>query len=205
MDFFGIGFLEIFFIVLIAMIVLGPKDMVKAGRAMGRFLRKLMLSPGFMEAQRWVRNLPAQLMREAGIDEIQNELRQEAARIKEETTVSLDPVQESQRTIARPPSSSPSPAYPPPISSSPPHDSTAGAEPEPEIEEESGAIQAAPPADLPEEWLGAPPRPSRKTRPAPATEFPSEWITPPAVKKNSRPAVAPSQPSPAGEEDTNQD
>ena len=69
MEFLGIGPFELFFIVLLALIILGPKDMVKAGRAMGKFLRRTILSPEWMNIQKSVRNLPNQLMREAGIDE----------------------------------------------------------------------------------------------------------------------------------------
>ena len=44
MELFGIGPLELLFILIIALIVLGPKDMVKAGRTLGRFMRQLMMS-----------------------------------------------------------------------------------------------------------------------------------------------------------------
>jgi Sec-independent protein translocase protein TatA len=69
MDILGIGAWELFFIVLVALIFLGPKDMVKAGRSLGKFLRKTILSPEWLNIQRTVRNLPQQLMRETGIDE----------------------------------------------------------------------------------------------------------------------------------------
>lgn len=80
MDFFGVGPLEIFFIVIIALIVLGPKDMVKAGKTLGRMLRKLITSPTWRAVQdtsRQLRNLPTKLMRDAGMDEIQAELKSE--------------------------------------------------------------------------------------------------------------------------------
>ena len=51
MEFLGIGPLELFFIVVIALIVLGPKDMVKAGRTLGRFLRSLVTSPSYRTIQ----------------------------------------------------------------------------------------------------------------------------------------------------------
>jgi len=70
MDIFGIGAWELFFIVLIALIFLGPKDMVKAGRSLGKFLRKTILSPEWMNIQRTVKNLPQQLMKETGLDEL---------------------------------------------------------------------------------------------------------------------------------------
>jgi Sec-independent protein translocase protein TatA len=72
MEIFGIGPLELIFIFLIALIVLGPTDMVKAGKTIGRFLRKLVTSPtwqSFQRASRDLRYLPNRLMREAGMEE----------------------------------------------------------------------------------------------------------------------------------------
>jgi Sec-independent protein translocase protein TatA len=77
MEFLGIGPLELFFVLIIALIVLGPTDMVKAGRALGRFLRTIVTSPTWRAVQqtsRELRYLPNKLMREAGIDELKNTL-----------------------------------------------------------------------------------------------------------------------------------
>ena len=77
MEFLGIGPLELFFIILIALIVLGPKDMVKAGRTIGRFLRTLVTSPTWKTIQqtsRDLRYLPNRLMREAGLEELKGSL-----------------------------------------------------------------------------------------------------------------------------------
>lgn len=77
MDIFGIGPLELLLILLIALIVLGPNDMVKAGRTIGRTLRKIVSSDTWrvvQQASRELRNLPNRLMREAGLEEIQSQL-----------------------------------------------------------------------------------------------------------------------------------
>ena len=74
MDIFGIGPTELVFIILIALILLGPKDMEKAGRTIGRFLRDLTRSDSwhaFRDTSRELRNLPNRLMREANIEDIQ--------------------------------------------------------------------------------------------------------------------------------------
>jgi Sec-independent protein translocase protein TatA len=79
MDFLGIGPLELLFILLIALIIFGPKDIVKTSRVIGRFLRKLVKSPGWQSVQqtsRELRNLPNKLMRDAGLEEMQEELNQ---------------------------------------------------------------------------------------------------------------------------------
>ena len=69
MELFGVGPLELLLILMIALIVLGPRDMIKTGRSMGRFLRKTILSPTWVKMQREIRNLPYQMMREAGLEE----------------------------------------------------------------------------------------------------------------------------------------
>lgn len=77
MDILGIGPLELIFILIIALIVLGPSDMVKAGRTVGRFLRKLVTSPGWRAVQqtsRDLRYLPNKLIREAGLEELEKDL-----------------------------------------------------------------------------------------------------------------------------------
>lgn len=92
MDILGIGPLELFFIMLIALIVLGPNDIVKTGRTIGRFLRKLVTSPTWhtmQDATREIRRLPNRLMREAGLEEIKEEL--EPQKIKKD--LGLDQIQ----------------------------------------------------------------------------------------------------------------
>lgn len=77
MDFLGVGPVELLYILLIALIVLGPKDMVKAGRTFGRWLRKLVTSSSWQTIQktsRDLRYLPNRLMREAGLEEQMEEL-----------------------------------------------------------------------------------------------------------------------------------
>lgn len=94
MDILGIGPLELFFIILIALIVLGPKDMVKAGRTIGKLLRKLVMSENWrtiQRASREIRTLPNRLIREAGIDEIQNDIKQTAEEISTAVPKPFDP------------------------------------------------------------------------------------------------------------------
>jgi Sec-independent protein translocase protein TatA len=73
MEILGIGPLELFFILLIALIILGPGDMVKAGKTLGRFLRKIITSPEWrtiQKASRELRYLPNRLMREANLEDL---------------------------------------------------------------------------------------------------------------------------------------
>lgn len=73
MDVFGIGILELVFILIIAMIVVGPRDLGKVGRQVGRFLNRMYKSESWRmlnEASRTLRNLPNRLAREAALDEL---------------------------------------------------------------------------------------------------------------------------------------
>jgi Sec-independent protein translocase protein TatA len=77
MDILGIGPLELVFILIIALIVLGPKDMVKAGKTIGRTLRTIISSDTWrvvQDASREIRNLPNRMMREAALDDLQKQL-----------------------------------------------------------------------------------------------------------------------------------
>ena len=94
MEIFGIGPQELFFIILIAIIVLGPKDMQKAGKTVGRWLNQFMRSDGwraFQRASREIRNLPNNWMREANLEELKE--------MEREIRNSIDP------SSSRPPAS----------------------------------------------------------------------------------------------------
>lgn len=72
MEFLGVGPLEIIFILLIALVVMGPKDIVKAGRTIGRFLNGLVKSDTWRMMKRTtqeIRTLPNKLMKDAGLEE----------------------------------------------------------------------------------------------------------------------------------------
>lgn len=73
MDIFGIGWLELVFILIIAMIVVGPRDLGKTGRQIGRFLNRMYKSESWRmlnEASRTLRTLPNRLAREAALEEL---------------------------------------------------------------------------------------------------------------------------------------
>jgi sec-independent protein translocase protein TatB len=79
MEILGIGAPELIFIIIIALIVLGPKDMEKTGKTIGKWLRDTVTSDSwklFQQTTRELRNLPNRLMREANEDlnKIGNEL-----------------------------------------------------------------------------------------------------------------------------------
>jgi Sec-independent protein translocase protein TatA len=86
MEILGIGPLELLFVIILALIILGPNDMIKAGKTIGRVLRTIITSPNWRAVQqtsREIRSLPNRLMREAGLDDIQKEFSQ-TGRIQKE-------------------------------------------------------------------------------------------------------------------------
>lgn len=78
MDILGIGPLELLFVALIAIIVLGPRDLARIARSSGRFLNKVYRSEVWgtlTRASRDIRNLPNKLAREAALEELDETLR----------------------------------------------------------------------------------------------------------------------------------
>jgi sec-independent protein translocase protein TatB len=77
MEILGIGPLEFLLIVLLALIILGPKEMQKVGKSLGRSLNKLVKSniwKDIRQTSEKVRNLPTELMRDAELDDLQKVL-----------------------------------------------------------------------------------------------------------------------------------
>ena len=86
MEFLGVGPMELLLILIVALIFLGPKDMVKAGKTLGKFLRSIVMSPVWQAVQqtsRDLRYLPNRLMREAGLEEEAEELKKIGQQVDE--------------------------------------------------------------------------------------------------------------------------
>ena len=94
MEILGIGAQELIFIVIIALIVLGPRDMQKAGKTIGRWLNQLVNSDTwkiFQQTSGELRNLPRNLMKEANMEmrETERELRRTMDQIDPRPTRSV--------------------------------------------------------------------------------------------------------------------
>jgi sec-independent protein translocase protein TatB len=73
MEFLGVGPLELLVIVVIALLVLGPRDLAKTARSAGRFLNRMYHSEAWKtvnQASRDLRDLPNRLAREAALEEL---------------------------------------------------------------------------------------------------------------------------------------
>jgi sec-independent protein translocase protein TatA len=73
MEILGVGLPELIFILLLALVIFGPKDLEKAGKTMGRAIFKFLNSDSW-KAIRQVGKLPAELVRQAGLDELREGL-----------------------------------------------------------------------------------------------------------------------------------
>jgi Sec-independent protein translocase protein TatA len=73
MEIFGIGPLELLLIVLIALIVLGPKEMLKTSQKAAGWIRKIRQSE-IWSTTKEVMDIPNQVMRETGLDKEIHEL-----------------------------------------------------------------------------------------------------------------------------------
>lgn len=77
MDFLGIGLPELGLILVVALLVLGPKDMVSTARRIARTIRALSQSEFWRitrEAWKMAKDIPTELLRESGLDEARSEL-----------------------------------------------------------------------------------------------------------------------------------
>ena len=71
MEILGIGMPEIIFILVVALIVMGPKDMQKTSKVIGKWLRDIVMSPNWMalkNASKEIQNIPTRLIREANME-----------------------------------------------------------------------------------------------------------------------------------------
>jgi hypothetical protein len=85
MEIFGVGIGEFVFILIIAIIVLGPDGMVKAAHTLGVSIRKLIHSPIWsmmMNTQREIREIPTRLVREAGLEEDLKEIQKTSQEVR---------------------------------------------------------------------------------------------------------------------------
>lgn len=87
MEIFNVGFGELLFIFLLALILLGPDGMKKAGLTIGKGVRAIIRSPFwkiFMDTTREIREMPTILVREAGLEEFNEKTRKSLREFSEE-------------------------------------------------------------------------------------------------------------------------
>jgi Sec-independent protein translocase protein TatA len=73
MNFFGVGPLELLFILIIVIIVVGPRDITKTARTLGRAINRIYRSELWQiltETGQTLRNLPDRLAKEARLEDL---------------------------------------------------------------------------------------------------------------------------------------
>ncbi|HSQ38687.1 MAG TPA: hypothetical protein VLM78_00890 [Anaerolineales bacterium] len=127
MEILGIGPSELLFIIILALIVLGPRDMQKAGKTVGRWLNNLVRSDGwkaFQQTSREIRGLPTKLMRDANLElaetekDIRKAMEERTGRPASPKSRSLIQPQGTENTI-QPPTAKPTEADPDPNEKNP--------------------------------------------------------------------------------------
>jgi Sec-independent protein translocase protein TatA len=119
MDILGVGPLELLFLILIALVVIGPRDIGKAARSIGRFLNQLYRSETWRmltETSRKLRNLPNQLAQEAALEASLDEVRQTVREVSQEIAQDVNTLDEDLQVWKKPPPNSelsPSESQPP--------------------------------------------------------------------------------------------
>lgn len=82
MEVLGVGPTEFIFIIIIALIVLGPKDLAKTGKTVGKWLNNLVQSDTWKTVQKTskeLRQLPTQLMRDDNLEKFLTDEKQSPA------------------------------------------------------------------------------------------------------------------------------
>ena len=108
MDILGIGPLEIILILVLALIIFGPKEIDNAGKTIGKNLNKMIRSDTWKtinQTSRELKNLPTRLMRESGLDELEESTKDELSKAENMLKQSVSMI----TTVGHPPGSDENP------------------------------------------------------------------------------------------------
>jgi Sec-independent protein translocase protein TatA len=101
MDFLGIGPAELIVILLVIILVIGPKDIGNTAKSLGRFLNRVFKSDEWRtitEASKTIRTLPNRLAREAELEELQ-EIKDTFEDAKKDLVEAKDEIDESTKAL----------------------------------------------------------------------------------------------------------
>ena len=88
MEILGVGPLEFVFVLVIMLLLLGPKGMVKVVHDVGEFLRKLVQSPvwkSIINSSQEIREVQTQIIKESGLDQSLKDIRATTQSLNEVT------------------------------------------------------------------------------------------------------------------------
>jgi Sec-independent protein translocase protein TatA len=93
MEFLGVGPLELLLVFVLALILLGPREMVNTARKAAVAIRKVTQSDFWKDAvdsSREFRQLPTQIMKETGLDEELRKINSDLSRNQDQATWEKD-------------------------------------------------------------------------------------------------------------------
>lgn len=102
MELFNIGPLELVFILILALVVLGPEGMLSAARKIGQAIAKIVRSPvwrDFIRTSQEIREMPTRFVREAGIEETLREVNDVNRQVRQEARAAVSSVQDELKTV----------------------------------------------------------------------------------------------------------
>jgi len=111
MQILGIGPLEFLLILVVMILVLGPKGMLQAARESGKLIRKVVRSPIWREivgTSHEIRDLPNKIIKEAGIEAEMEELRRSTQSGLNTYTKSISQISTANKPVAEKPIINPS-------------------------------------------------------------------------------------------------
>lgn len=85
MEIFGVGPLEFLLFLVLALVILGPEDMVGTARKIGQWVYRVVRSPtwrAILETSQDLRDLPQKIVRDAGLEETMKEVKATADEVK---------------------------------------------------------------------------------------------------------------------------
>lgn len=95
MELFGVGPLEFLLVLVLALVIMGPQDMVNTARKMGQWIYRVVRSPtwrAILDTSQDLRDLPKKIVRDAGIDDAMQVIKDTANQVKtemSETTLAI--------------------------------------------------------------------------------------------------------------------
>lgn len=93
MEILGIGPLELLFILILVLIIFGPKEVEKTGKTVGKSLNKFIRSDTWRTINRTsqeIKTLPDRLMREAGLEDLEKTAKAELSQADNMIRQSID-------------------------------------------------------------------------------------------------------------------
>ncbi|MBL8045961.1 MAG: twin-arginine translocase TatA/TatE family subunit [Anaerolineales bacterium] len=100
LNIFGIGPLELVGIMVLLLLLFGPKDLVRMAREVGTLINRFTRSEGYQtiqQASQEIRNLPQKILQETELDAVQKELKGE---MKGKEPASAGPPPTAQKPLA---------------------------------------------------------------------------------------------------------